>query len=145
MTSDNKKLWAAAFVAAAGLAFFANVIFNAGKEARMEELQAKGQLVMSPEEEAREKARIEQQRKEAAQAGRVKDAMEEQKAIFYSSKMHSICSPDGVMYWSRYGTWDSRSHALAPRIGRDGNPVLCDFETNSLGGLARQVEQNSAK
>lgn len=145
MTSDNKKLRVIAFVAGAGLVFFANVIFNAGKEAREEELQAKGQLVTSPEEEAKEKARLEEQQKAAAKAEQAKESMEEQKAIFYSSRMHSICSPDGVMYWSRYGAWDSRSHALAPRIGRDGKPVLCDFRKNSLNGSSQQLESTLAK
>lgn len=57
-------------------------------------------------------------------------AKEEQVSVFEDTRLYSICSPDGVAYWSRSSSWDTRSWSMAPRYRTDGQLVKCDYESN---------------
>lgn len=124
MSNTKKFLMILSLLACTVAAYFAGVVKASRNQAQ--------EVVLTSEQKAQieteRAAKRELERKEYAKA----EALEEQQAIFYNSKTFSICSPDGVAYWSRYGKWDSRSSSFTPRFGPDGKVVRCDFKTNEL-------------
>ena len=61
---------------------------------------------------------------------REQKAKEEQVSVFEDSRLYSICSPDGVAYWSRNSAWDARLWSMTPRYRTNGQLVQCDYESN---------------
>lgn len=77
-------------------------------------------------------AKEQERQAQALRDARQQESLEEQAAVFRHARTFSICSPDGVAYWSYAAKWDSRSRTLAPRYDQSGHIVRCEFETNII-------------
>lgn len=86
----------------------------------------------SEEQRALALAKEQERQAQALRDARQQESLDEQAAVFKHARTFSICSPDGVAYWSYAAKWDSRSRTLAPRYDREGLIVRCEFETNTI-------------
>lgn len=86
----------------------------------------------SEEQRALALAKEQELQAQALRDERQQESLAEQAAVFNDARTYSICSPDGVAYWSHAAKWDDRSRTMAPRYDQNSQLVRCDFKTNAL-------------